>query len=418
MPRSATPFFAVETPAFSLADNERFLITALLDDSSSRARRRARILLDSADGKDPAHIARALNTRTRSIRHTLARFDEKRLNAFSFAALRRAQTAGTAPNVSPQEGIGANSTMREAARLVLKEQYFKLNQAEEDVRATRDSEAVHDMRVASRRLNSAFRLFRSYLAAKRARRLRKDLEELRDVLGHIRNLDVLIGDLDVYRSSAVERDQFRLGELAAAWQADRIAGHGKLVQYLDSARAAEWKTRMGILLEDDNASSSPRVIEVLPALVWQEYGTVRACGSNVRDATLEQLHALRISIKRLRYTLEFFREPLAQGMRLPFDEAKTRITESLIKPLVALQDQLGAIQDAVVAGQALTDFLGAQADTAKAQGEAAPDFRPIAAYHSFLQARISELRMDVPAKWAAIAEARYRRRLAQAVASI
>lgn len=54
-------------------------------------------------------------------------------------------------------------------------------------------------------------------------------------------------------------------------------------------------------------------------------------------ATSEQLHALRIAGKHLRYTLELFEAPLG-------GEA-----EQLLEPVRALQEQLGQIHDADVA---------------------------------------------------------------------
>jgi CHAD domain-containing protein len=63
------------------------------------------------------------------------------------------------------------------------------------------------------------------------------------------------------------------------------------------------------------------------------------------DVSLKRLHRLRISGKRLRYTLEFFEEVLAPQ------------TKDLIERLKHLQDHLGDLQDAVVASELLRDFL-------------------------------------------------------------
>jgi CHAD domain-containing protein len=71
--------------------------------------------------------------------------------------------------------------------------------------------------------------------------------------------------------------------------------------------------------------------------------------------TAEELHALRIRAKRLRYLLEFLRELTGRGGR------------RLVKRLVRLQDFLGAHQDAVVAAERLriaAGFADAQAQPA------------------------------------------------------
>jgi CHAD domain-containing protein len=64
------------------------------------------------------------------------------------------------------------------------------------------------------------------------------------------------------------------------------------------------------------------------------------------SATLEQLHALRIEFKKLRYAVEFFREILRQG------------GQKVIGVLKTMQDHLGDLNDAQVATQLLSDFLG------------------------------------------------------------
>lgn len=408
----------METPVLTLSEQERFLVTALLDDSSSRARRRARILLDVADGQDPANVARALHTRPQSVERALAGFDAKRLDTFSAAALRRVQTPAQPPTEPGNEALTADMTMRLAAIQILDKQFHKLTKEQENVREAQNVEAIHDMRVACRRLNSAFRLFRLDLPAKRVKRLRGQLEVLRDLLGEIRNLDVLGEGLDHYRTKAHSNDKTHLDELAAAWKSERAKKHAELLAFIDSAQMAEWVSRMDAFLEDTANDETPRVAEVLPAVIWRQYGTVRAYETIFKDATLEQLHALRIDIKRLRYTLEFFLDVLARGVPGNAETARERTTKTLIQPLIELQDQLGAIQDAVVGGQELTDFIAAQADDARKTGAAAPEFRAIAAYHAALHQRITELRRDVPPMWNLILGNKYRGRLAQAVATI
>lgn len=391
---------------------------ALLEDSSSRARRRARILLDAADGQDSTSIARALHTRTRSVRLALLVFDEKRLDIFSAAARKRVRSKGSNPPPAREHGLTATWTMRQAARHVLRQQFSKLNKVEGDVRAARAIEAVHDMRVACRRLNSAFRLFRRDLPAKRVKRLRGVLEQLRDSLGEIRNLDVLGENLDAYCATAPDADKPNLLELRTAWRDERARIHTELVTLLDSDKVTAWRQRMDAFLDDDKPDQTLRVAQALPALLWKQYGRVRAYETLRMNASLEQLHALRIEIKRLRYTIEFFRGVLAAGLPIEGEAAEQEITETLIKPLVTLQDQLGEIQDAVVASRALTDFIAAQAERAKQSGTAAPDFRGVAAYAAFLQEHIGELRRSAPERWNVILDTPYRGRLARAAASV
>jgi CHAD domain-containing protein len=72
---------------------------------------------------------------------------------------------------------------------------------------------------------------------------------------------------------------------------------------------------------------------------------VQAYETLIANAAVEQLHALRIEFKKLRYALEFFHEVL--GI-----EAKYVINE-----LKSLQDHLGDLNDANVACQTLSEFI-------------------------------------------------------------
>jgi CHAD domain-containing protein len=394
--------------ASPLSADERSVLAVLLNDTSIRARRRARIVLDSADGKEDKSIALALNTRTSRVWRVRSAFQERRLDIFSPAAIKRAEKSlGRAADDVHSD---MPRTMREAAHRTLAKQFAKLEQVETDVRKAEDPEAVHDMRVACRRLNSAFRLFRPYLPKKPVKKLGVVLEQLRDLLGEARNLDVLLHDLLRWSESLGAEDTL-LDALVADWKKQRADLQSELVALLDSPAYQVWKMDLEAFLARVTSGSSPNISNVLPALVWRQYGTVRTYQEQLDEATLEELHALRIDIKRLRYTLEFFRDSLdarPDGKR----------TEYLIEPLVALQDHLGQVQDAVVAGEALTDFISAQAKAAKRAGVSVPEFQSVAGYHSVLQARIADLRMSLAAKWNVIVADPFRRRLALAVASL
>lgn len=400
-PRVHSPRMRVETPELSLTERERFMLATLLNDSSVRARRRARVVLDLADGKDPKTIARELNTRPVGIHRITHSFQERRLESFSAAALRRALSPR-----SQKPPLSGRSSMREAARHTLERQFSKLKHTEPGVRAADDVEAVHDMRVACRRMNSALRLFRDDIPKKRVKKLRPVLEQLRDALGATRDLDVMTGDLEKYRATVPEEDNAQLHHVAEAWRAERAVHQIELVELLDSTEYQTWGKRMGAFLEGDDKDGSARVADAVPALLWTQYGSVRAYETGLDTATLEELHALRIGVKRLRYTLEFFQDVF----RLPDGTAGN--ADLLIEPLVALQDRLGSIQDCVVAGTALTDFIAKQAERARQAGETTSDFQAIAAYHAHLHSRITELRGGLRERWEPLVRADYRHYLA------
>ena len=89
-----------------------------------------------------------------------------------------------------------------------------------------------------------------------------------------------------------------------------------------------------------------RVCHLVPTLIYDRYQVVRGYETVIEDAPIETLHALRIDCKRLRYSLEFFREVLGP-------EAK-----DVIREVVIIQDHLGDLHDADVACSLLVGFLG------------------------------------------------------------
>lgn len=394
----------MEPRDLNFSESERSILDALLADSSARARRRARVVLDWAQGNDARAIARELNTRQAHVHRVVAQFQEKRLDCFSAAARKRAANSHNANSARDPSPLSAHSSMYDAAHAVLTRQFSKLTHVEAGVRAGDDVEAVHDMRVAFRRINSAFRLFKQVLPNKHIRNLRALLQELRDTLGQARNLDVLRADLETYTASVSATERAQLQPLAETWRAERAEQQRALLALLDRTAYGEWREGMNTLLQGQR--SAARIADVLPALLWKQYGAVRAYETYFERASVQELHALRIEIKRLRYTLEFFAEAFSD---VPTD---------LVQPLIALQDHLGAMQDAVVAGRAVTTFIAAKATHAAESGEPLADFQALAAYHAHLNTRIEELRAALPEKFRVILAPNYRGLLAKIVAEL
>lgn len=418
----------METHDLSLSERERFLLDALTSDSSARSRRRARIVIAWADGQNARTIAHFLNARPNRVEQLVQQFQEKRLAIFSAAARRRVENSPP-PHANRADSLTSQCSMQDAARFILKQQFSKFKKTEADVArrvveiaattmpsvsadtvggvgAAENGQAVHDMRVALRRMNSAFRLFKPYLPNKRVKKLRGVMEELRDTLGAARNLDVLSEHLETYCEKLSSEDSAQLARVLEAWKRERSELQGTLIKLLDSGEYKAWRDRMDAFLDDDAGDDSPRIAEALPPLLWKQYGAVRAYEVGLDGASPERLHALRIDVKRLRYTLEFF------------EDAFETKPASLIEPLVKLQDHLGRVQDAVVGAQALTDFIGAEGDRAKKAGESIPEFRAIAAYHAFLLRRIDGLGERLREGWSPVVGLRYRRGLGRAAAGL
>jgi CHAD domain-containing protein len=111
------------------------------------------------------------------------------------------------------------------------------------------------------------------------------------------------------------------------------------------------------------------------------------------------LHQLRIAAKRLRYTLEFVREPLGED------------AAPLIARVVALQDHLGFMNDAEVAATMARTFLlehGNELTEAEAQA--------IGRYLVSREREVARLKRTVGTAWRGVAGLSFRRALGRTVA--
>ncbi len=90
--------------------------------------------------------------------------------------------------------------------------------------------ALHDMRVAVRRIQSVFRTFRNVFPDKEYKKLYADLRTLVRILGRVREIDVFIGTLERFAQSAGSRDAEAVRLLIARQQVARENEQLKLLE--------------------------------------------------------------------------------------------------------------------------------------------------------------------------------------------
>jgi triphosphatase len=238
--------------------------------------------------------------------------------------------------------VGPDDKWPVGARKLLRRHLIRMLERE---RATRDGDplALKQMRVATRRMRATWRVFRGAFAGGHARHFEDGLRRVADLLGAVRDLDVLI-------ESVEKRDD--VDALTASWRGRRDASFDALVKYLDSraydrfvdgfldgtGAAGLWAT--GKRASVTVAERAPSRLEDARATMLE--AAAQASGSNEAAAW----HALRIAAKRMRYALEAFRE-------VSDDHAAGQF----IEPLRELQDKLGEMNDASVAAYEAAAWL-------------------------------------------------------------
>jgi exopolyphosphatase / guanosine-5'-triphosphate,3'-diphosphate pyrophosphatase len=94
-----------------------------------------------------------------------------------------------------------------------------------DVRKQEDIEAVHKMRVASRRLRAALEPFEPFAHPKSFKKVNRQVKKLADRLGAVRDTDVMISGLSTYRQEVPSEEQ-----AGVQWLIDRLDIYHQQVQ--------------------------------------------------------------------------------------------------------------------------------------------------------------------------------------------
>jgi CHAD domain-containing protein len=251
------------------------------------------------------------------------------------------------PDLGPT-ALGTNPTVGDLAFAVLRRQFAVMLSNEPGTRLGQDPEALHDMRVATRRLRAALAQFAEALPV-RAHHIRSELGWLADALGAVRDLDVQLERLDEWRAEVPEDDRGALGDLAGLLRRERDEAREHLLTALDSARYERLVAGFTTMLRQGpsrrSASARSPAITAIPDLVTARHrSAVKAARRARRSHDPDDFHRLRIRAKRLRYSLEFVSE-IYVGQ-----------TAKYVRTVVKLQDALGLMQDARVAATRLHEL--------------------------------------------------------------
>ncbi len=217
-----------------------------------------------------------------------------------------------------------------------------------------DAEYVHQMRVATRRLRAALRMFGPVLPADFAERLVPSLRELMRALGQARDLDVLMAEIVAPVASALP-DEPRLTDLAGAITNRLYTARATIRQALQQPEYGRLLLLAGSLLQrapfiDAPAASAddpPSLLQFADHRLRRLLKRVLELADAARVDHPPSLHELRIGIKRLRYAIEFF------GPMLP-----RKSGPAAIQRLAGLQEELGQLNDLASAGNLLMVCAG------------------------------------------------------------
>ena len=257
--------------------------------------------------------------------------------------------AGLSPAVAPDLGptkIDATKSAGEVAFAILRRHFAAMLAHEPGVRLGEDPEELHDMRVATRRLRAALKLYSDFLP-KRSERYERDLRWVAGTLGEVRDLDVYLQGLCEESS----RNGEVLEQVIALLRERRVEARKRMLEALDSNRYERLLASFsGTLRRGRNPGPIDPILEAAPDLLRDRYKKVRKAANTLsEDSPPEHYHELRKKGKRLRYALE------------PLQEIYGKSAQKMVKLLKKAQDDLGDHQDLIVAC-GLMEELGAARD--------------------------------------------------------
>ena len=419
----------VERTRFRLTDDQTDQLSRCESDHHlpDTIRRRARLILCYARGQPTREVARAVGLSSSRTRHWRRMFETSGMAIFAPSILQvstsekeahvASESAGDLQAFYRQPikapGLRPDDTLADAGCKVMRYLLSHMLHHEGDVYRGEDPEALHKMRVATRRLRSALRVFGAAFPRKALRPYRKRLRNLARVMGRVRDLDVLLMHLEAHRASLSATALQAFEPLVIYWQQQRLSALVALRTYLHSKEYAGLVRRFHRLLSDGipvakagkrHLPTPSRMQEVAPIHIYQRLAAVRAFGPLLDTATVQLLHRLRIHCKRLRYTLEFCHELLG--------EANT----SVIKDLKKLQDHLGRLQDAQRACELVETLVQDRQDLPARQH--AIDREAVMAYAAARRTEQQDLMQSFLSVWRRVERPAFRRRLALGVARL
>ena len=376
---------------------------AVLAPASAMSTRRKRWLLADADGGPIAELAQD-DVSVLDDGRVAARFRELEIESLGpdldrllpiARQLQRAGAVPAAPVPKAVRALGARATAPpdvtpvfpapdssggDAVRGAIAAGFLRLRANDAPARLG-DVEAVHQLRVATRRLRSDLRTFEPVIDPDWAAGLTTELRWLGGMLGAVRDRDV---QLDLLRRVTADLDA-DLQPLVADLEAAEATARRELLDAMSQPRYLDLLDRLV------DASRSPllavgadrRARKALPPLARDAVRRLRRRGGRVGPADDDAAyHRVRIAAKRARYATEAV---------APFLGTREPAHARLAKRIGELQDMLGTLQDAVVLEQDTRRFLAAR------EGDAAFAFAA-----GQLVGRLAGVRRDVRAAYPAL----------------
>ena len=219
--------------------------------------------------------------------------------------------------------------------------------ANEPATQKRNSEALHQMRIALRRLRAAISLFSDVVTDDRVSIIKDELKWLGNELGPARDLDTFL--IEVLKPLRKQQpNEPGLVSIIRMFARERLKGYRRAQQAVQSVRfralvlnTAEWIEAGPWSASEDPLLRGRREIPIEAHAAEQlskRRKKIRKGGAEIGKLNPPELHSLRIQIKKTRYAAEFF-------SGLYKDKKTERPYGKFLSSLKQLQNSLGGFND-------------------------------------------------------------------------
>jgi CHAD domain-containing protein len=229
--------------------------------------------------------------------------------------------------------------MRAYAKAVVSENCDGLLNEWERVRDSRDVDALHRMRVSSRRLRAALRIFRWVFSKEKFRATKKSIRKIGRALGVARELDIQMRFLASERQRA--QGSLLRSEMTALlhlFTKDREAAQKRIVAVLGDQKVREnlkmLRSSVGNFPGEQEGDAEEAFQARKKEVVLRQLADLEAYRTIAyRPKCIHELHRMRIAAKNLRYTLEIIRPFYGRSM------------ESGVRAALHIQNILGELHE-------------------------------------------------------------------------
>ena len=263
-----------------------------------------------------------------------------------------AEGASPKPHKASPIVLKADATTADAFAAIARNCLAQLRANEAAVLAIEDDEAIHQFRVAIRRLRAIVGAYRDLIDDDMHAMLSIDLRWLQRQFGSARDLDVLIAETLVPLNQRLHR-QLSLDPLIEIAEAARIEARREARLALENPRYAAMLIALYRRLHTSDwqrlsagARLGAPVRSFATSLLQGRHKRLAKLGS--RSATLPEteLHRLRLLGKKMRYGAEAFSSLY-----------KPKTARKYVLALAVIQDRLGSLNDAFVSRHVLLNLV-------------------------------------------------------------